>query len=120
MYRLLSRFTLRLSLLAGLVLLFALLTSTAVSEGEPAPAPQAGAQQVRTGIYMLNVGRLDTVSASYTADFYLTFKCDTDCKPGGFEFMNGATSNIDKQVDEKGDKLYRIRASYNTKVDFRN
>lgn len=120
MRRFSSFLAVHLGLLAMLVLLFAALGGTALSEGEAAPAPQADAQKVRTGLYMLNVGRLDTVNASYTADFYLTFKCDTDCKPRGFELMNGATSNVDKQLDDQGDKLYRVRASLNTKVDFRN
>src|SRR5438552_1723476 len=75
---------------------------------------------VRDDIYMLNVGRLDTVNTSYSSDFYLSFECDSECRPGGFEFMNGRAAATGKQSDAPGDKLYRIAATYNTKVDFKN
>ncbi|MBM3926186.1 MAG: hypothetical protein FJ320_09450 [SAR202 cluster bacterium] len=66
---------------------------------------------------MLNVGRLDTATGSYTIDFYLSFSCDQPCSPGLFEFSNGRATSIDKSVDEPTEKFYRIQAALNTSLD---
>ncbi|MBI3743746.1 MAG: hypothetical protein HY261_05590 [Chloroflexi bacterium] len=95
------------------------------SEGLPvartADSPPASqAVQVRTGMYMLNVGRLDTLTGTYNADFYLVFECDRPCDPGNFEFSNGRATALDKQGDDPNGKTFRVQASFNTDVDFRN
>jgi hypothetical protein len=42
----------------------------------PATAFAESPQIIDTGVYVLNVGRLDTTIGAYTVDFYLHFKCD--------------------------------------------
>ena len=53
---------------------------------------------VRMGIYIINVGKFDLASGSYTIDFYLTVESDSELPPGyntekaadlSFEFING-------------------------------
>ena len=81
---------------------------------EPATVetPAAGGPvPVRVGLYLINLGKLDTATGSFTADFYLDLASDTPAAPGNFEFSNGRATSIDKSVDEPTDKFYRIQAS---------
>ncbi|MFN3407945.1 MAG: hypothetical protein ACK45B_03035 [Limisphaerales bacterium] len=78
-------------------------TDTAVSDGSP--------QIVHAGIYMLNVGKFDLSSGSYTMDFYLSLRSDRPIADGAFEFMNGRATSMDKLIDEPGHKFYRVQAS---------
>ena len=48
----------------------------------------AGAQQVHTGIYLMNVYDLDINAYSYYADFYLWFRWKGDRDPMNIEFVN--------------------------------
>ncbi|MEM0475506.1 MAG: hypothetical protein QW343_01805, partial [Candidatus Norongarragalinales archaeon] len=41
--------------------------------------------QVRTSVYVLNLGKFEVSTGSYTIDFYLNFECDSECNPQ-FEF----------------------------------
>jgi len=66
---------------------------------------------VKVGVYVLNVGKLDTSTGAFTIDFYLSFSCEKPCEPGGFEFANGRATSIDKSVDEPDEKFYRIQAA---------
>lgn len=66
---------------------------------------------VKVGIYVLNVGKLDTSTGAFTIDFYLSFSSDEPSEPGNFEFSNGRATFIDKSVDEPTEKFYRIQAS---------
>jgi hypothetical protein len=73
--------------------------------------PQSNPNEVKVGIYVLNIGKLDTASGAYTADFYLSFSSDSPSDPGKFEFFNGRATSVDKSVDDPTDKFYRIQAS---------
>ena len=44
------------------------------------------AQKVDVGLYVLNLGKFDVATGSFTADFYLSMKCDSYCSPDSFEF----------------------------------
>jgi len=66
---------------------------------------------VKVGVYVLNVGKLDTSTGAFTIDFYLSFSSDEPSSPGNFEFSNGRATSIDKSVDEPTEKFYRIQAS---------
>jgi hypothetical protein len=84
---------------------------TAVAQG---PTPESTDEQpsvVKVGLYIINVGKLDTATGAYTVDFYLSFSCDQPCQPGEFEFANGRATSIDKTVDEPTEKFYRIQAA---------
>ena len=50
-------------------------------------APIAIAQDVQVGVYVLNLGKFDVSTGAFTADFYMSMKCDAECSTD-FEFMN--------------------------------
>ncbi|MBP7281813.1 MAG: hypothetical protein KBA66_09565 [Leptospiraceae bacterium] len=80
------------------------------------------AENVNLGIYIVNIGKFDVSTGSFTIDFYLTLK--TDKKPeyplDSFEFMNGRATHSEKIYTE-GDNLiqYRILANLSSPVDLR-
>ena len=41
--------------------------------------PNAGPVRVSVAVYLLSLGRLDTASGTFTADFYLSFRCERPC-----------------------------------------
>ncbi len=43
--------------------------------------PVSFAQDVNVSLYLLNLGKYDVGTGSFTADFYLQFQCDYDCSP---------------------------------------
>jgi hypothetical protein len=87
----------------------------ASSSSKPFIPVSTGAQcqpnKVKVGVYVLNIGKLDTSSGTFTVDFYLSFDSDTPSDPGKFEFFNGRATSMDKSVDEPDSKFYRIQAS---------
>ncbi len=84
-----------------------------------APFVSAKAQEVDVGVYIINLGKFDTSSGTFTADFYLSFSCEKNCSPEGFEFMNGRASTIDKIIDTPTEKFYRVQANLNSPIDLR-
>jgi hypothetical protein len=74
------------------------------SEGE-------GPAHVKVGVYVLNLGKLDTSTGSFTVDFYLSLTSDKAVTIDKFEFANGRASSIDKSIDDPTDKFFRIQAS---------
>jgi hypothetical protein len=76
------------------------------------------AQRADIGVYVINAGKFDPQSGSYTVDFYLSYVCDSNCSPS-FEFINGRAVSVDKIIDEPREKFYRIQASLQNPVDFR-
>lgn len=85
-------------------------------------AADAQPQKVKIGIYLLNLGKFDVATGSYTADFYLNYKCDNsaaECEPN-FEFMNGRASSTDKVLDTPNEKTYRIQAVLADNVDLKD
>ncbi len=80
-------------------------------------APAAHAVDVRTGTYVLSLGRLDMSTGSYSADFYLWMKSSQEF-PSDFEFMNGAGS-VEKISDNGTEKWWRIKANLTIPVDLK-
>ncbi|MEM4662491.1 MAG: hypothetical protein QXM75_00505 [Candidatus Diapherotrites archaeon] len=76
-------------------------------------------QKVEVGIYVLNIGKFEVSTGSYTVDFYLSMKCDKPCDPSNFEFMNGRATSVDKIIDEPNEKFYRIQASLAENIDLK-
>lgn len=107
-------------LLLGLVVLvllwFGCPRATAEPEAEPLPAVLP--VKARVGMYILNVGKLDLSTSSYTMDFYLTFACDGPCGPLNFEFMNGRPT-VDKQDDLPNYKIYRVVGTFSSNLSMR-
>ena len=80
-------------------------------------SPMASAQNVDVGLYILNLGKFDISTGSFTADFYVSMKCEDTCSD--FEFVNGRASSVDKITDEPNEKFYRIQAALNSPVDLK-
>ncbi len=83
----------------------------------PVPAAAVGPVHVKVGVYVLNVGRLDTATGAFTIDFYLAMTCDRACSPGNFEFSNGRATSIDRSVDDPTEKFYRVQASLTSSLN---
>jgi len=79
----------------------------------------AARDDVSVGVYVLNLGKFDVSTGSFTADFYLSMTCPKECDPSGFEFMNGRAATIDKIIDEPDEKFYRIQANLNSPIDLK-
>jgi hypothetical protein len=101
---------------AVLLLLFMPLAfaQSVVAENEKSPTV------VDVGIYVLNIGKFDVSTGSYTVDFYMDFRCQENCSPERFEFMNGRASSVDKLIDTETEKFYRIQATLSNNIDLRN
>jgi len=82
--------------------------------------PIVDSAEVETAIYVLNLGKFDVATGSFTADFYLSMKCKEKCDVGNFEFMNGRASSVDKIIDDDKEKFYRIQGNFNSNVDLKD
>ena len=80
--------------------------------------PAAFAAAADIGVYVINAGKFDPQSGSYSVDFYLSYKCDSPCEPN-FEFTNGRAQSVDKIIDSPTEKFYRIQANLQDPVDLR-
>lgn len=100
-----------LSIIAFFLLVLAPFTLAATS-AEPA--------EVSVGIYVLHVGKFEVATGSYTVDFYLSMKCDSQCPAFDFEFMNGRATSVDKILDYSAEKFYRIQAQLVSPVDLKS
>ena len=81
--------------------------------------PVLAQQEVQVGVYVLNLGKFDLTAGTFTADFYLDLKCNSECQLE-FEFMNGRANSIEKIIDEPTEKFYRIQANLNSPVSLKN
>lgn len=112
-----------LSLAAALLAAPASAAEDKPAAAAPADAPKEEARQegpvkVKVGIYLLNVGKYELATGTFTVDFYLSLKSDQDMGDQRFEFMNGRGS-IDKITDTKTEKFYRVQGNLMTNVDLR-
>lgn len=83
--------------------------------------PFAQAYDVNVGVYIINLGKFDVSSGAFTADFYLSMTCnDENCSVGDFEFVNGRATSVDKTIDKKNEKFYRVQANLVSPVDLKN
>jgi len=105
-------------MLIALVLLNVVLSSAAASTNA-LKSKNITDKNVDVGVYVLNLGKFDIATGSFTADFYLSFKCNNTCPPLDFEFMNGRASSLDKIIDEPNEKFYRIQANLNSPIDLK-
>ncbi|MDP3881477.1 MAG: hypothetical protein Q8Q31_01220 [Nanoarchaeota archaeon] len=53
---------------------------------------------VFVGVYILNLGKFDISTGSFTVDFYLSLKCQVNCSSQEFEFINGRASSFEKII----------------------
>jgi hypothetical protein len=94
-----------------------LLSSTLIAAENEIPSEE---KNVKVGLYMLNLGKFDIATGSFTADFYLSMKCDSVCPNYNFEFMNGRASNFEKMLDTPNEKFYRIQANLVSPIDLKD
>lgn len=102
-----------------LVALTVLSSLAAHAEKEEAEKPPV---TVKLGLYLLNVGKFDLVTGTYTVDFYLDMTSvppEADMGDAKFEFVNGRAGSMDKLIDKPGEKFYRIQANLQSNVDVR-
>lgn len=79
--------------------------------------PTVFAEEVHVGLYILNLGKFDVATGSFTADFYLSMKCTSECGTSDFEFSNGRATSVDTIIDNPSEKFYRIQGNFNSPVD---
>ncbi|MEM3113272.1 MAG: hypothetical protein QXI33_02500 [Candidatus Pacearchaeota archaeon] len=96
-----------------LVMLFSITYSYAQAENSTEQA------KIYVGIYVLNLGKFDISTGSFTIDFYLSLKCDDICPNQDFEFMNGRAASLEKTLDLPQEKFYRIQANLNSPIDLK-
>lgn len=83
-------------------------------------ADPAVPQEVKVGVYVLNIGKFDVATGSYVVDFYLNFDCPIDCSVVDFEFLNGRATSIDKIIDTPTNRFYRVQANLASNVDLKD
>lgn len=109
----------RLALILGALLALMLGGRGASPAGAEAAAPVSAAAQdapprparVYVGLYLLTLGRLDLASGSYSADFFLTFRCDAPCTLPEFEFLNGRATSVETYELRPGYHELRVQAA---------
>ncbi|MEM2113780.1 MAG: hypothetical protein QW572_08115 [Candidatus Nitrosocaldus sp.] len=85
------------------------------------PTAYAEAEEIKAGVWLVNVDRFDTSTGSYSVDFYIWFRWDgSDEKPINFEFTNGRASSIDVIRQSDGYYEARVRGTFVEKLDFTN
>jgi hypothetical protein len=106
------------------LLAIAALTGTARASEEAPDAKDTAAdeaqapQAMKVGIQLEKLNKFEVGPGTFSAEFYLSFRCDHEpCKPS-FELTNGkVVGKPDKVVDEKLLKEFRIKADLEGLVD---
>ncbi len=101
--------------LSFLFLIFITLSSSVFAQ-EVNDNIKSSPEEVTIGVYVLNLGKFDIATGSFTIDFYLSMKCQTECSIADLEFNNGRSTTIDTLIDEPNEKFYRIQANLNSPV----
>ncbi|MCS7113853.1 MAG: hypothetical protein RMJ15_02840 [Nitrososphaerota archaeon] len=105
------------ALLSASLLMFAFV-SNAKAEGSPADSAD-----VKVGVWLVNVEKIDLAASSYRLDFYLWFKFNPSeislKELKEFEFVNGFPAKYEVGVDEERGYLeYRVRGDFIKTFDF--
>lgn len=87
-------------------------------------ADPAAGREVEVGLYLVNLGKLDVSTGSFTADFYLSLKSKEPIPDSSFEFVNGRAASTEKLEDKQNDagtyeKFYRILANLTTPMNLK-
>jgi len=75
---------------------------------------------VKVGIYVLQIGKFDLSTGSYTIDFYLSMACNGKCNLGSFEFMDGRADTETLIENTTNERLYRIQGSFYENLDLQD
>jgi hypothetical protein len=103
------------------ILLFAIviLSIASVSAALTLTNATPGPNEVSVGVYIINLGKFDIATGTFTVDFYLDLKCSKNCSDVNFEFINGRANSLEKTIDAPNEKFYRIQANLNSPVDLK-
>lgn len=105
--------------LTGLAFFVSMLLVQAIIAQTSASQNNSALNEVEVGIYVLNLGKFDIATGSFTVDFYLSLKCSKSCNKQDFEFVNGRATSIDKIIDSDKEKFYRIQAQLASPIDLK-
>jgi hypothetical protein len=109
-------------LIIGLVLILTISASTLVAvNGQNDLQNSSEPIHVQTGVWIINIQKIDLSASSYRLDFYLWFSFDPSqikaSEVSQFEFINGQPSI--KQIDETDSYLeYRVTGDFIKTFDF--
>jgi hypothetical protein len=106
-------FMLSLMILSEIIVISAANTQNSTIINKP------NSKDIQVGLYLINLGKFDISTGSFTADFYLSLKCNGTCPSTNFEFMNGRAASFDKIVDKPDEKFYRIQANLNSPINLK-
>jgi hypothetical protein len=100
------------------VIYYSLIPSPAEAESINIPgktptssSPEGEPPKIKVGVYILNIGELNTCYGTYTIDFYLDFILNKPKDEIFFEFMNGRATSTDLTINDPTEKFYRVQAS---------
>jgi len=103
-------------------LLIALILIPAACAYAPVKAEDSTAKQIKVGVRLVNVEKVDLAANSYKLDFYLWFDWDpedfTIDQVKDFEFLNGAPSKDIVYVSDLGFLQYRVKGEFIKTFDF--
>jgi hypothetical protein len=80
------------------------------------------AVEVKTGIYLINMGNFNISDGSFTTDFYISFMNADKNKPMpqiDIEFLNGSMTSSYIVDDHPNRKVYRVKAALTIPVNLR-
>lgn len=83
----------------------------AVLAADQTTSAASSPQTIRVGVYVLNVGKFDLSTGSYTMDFYLNLKSNQPILENALEFINGRAASFEKVLDHPTEKTYRVLAN---------
>lgn len=107
-----------------LIVLISLLTGVGLTPAFAGPSSQsAPAQEIQTGIFIINLEQLDPRTGNYTVEFFLTFKCDgaVACDVEDFRIVDGKYTVLDKDTlhgENSTQVTYHVRADLNENLNF--
>lgn len=80
-------------------------------------AEPAGPTTMKVSISLVKLNKFEMGPGSYSAEFYVTFKCDREpCKPD-FDVTNGKISGKEAMLEEKLHKEFKVKADLEAFVD---
>jgi hypothetical protein len=89
----------------------------AVPDAADELAKPKGPTAMKVGIMLNKLNKFEMGPGSYSAELYITFKCDHEpCKPD-FDVTNGKITGKDKVVDDKLIKEFKVKAELEAFVD---
>jgi hypothetical protein len=76
-------------------------------------------ETIAVGVYVISFDELNLTESYYVMTFYLSFTCEIECSPEGFEFTNGTIENQDLLIDEPDYKSYKMQVTFRENFDVR-